>query len=121
MNTLSLPSPTEGQAYSAVQPEAENSELRAPYDLLSPDNGDDDLIDEVEEPAPVHWRRRLCIGASTTLILAVAAILLVYFLTKHGPAPPPPSPWQAACSVFCQGPILEAVQSARLWVRQALP
>lgn len=59
-------------------------------------------------------RRALCGVAS--VIGAVAIALTVYFVTRPKPPPPAsPSPYATACTVFCEGPLLAAVQSARLW------
>jgi len=59
-------------------------------------------------------RAVVCGGAS--LLGALAVALTVYFLTRpHPQAPAETDPYQTACTVFCHGPLLEAVQAARLW------
>lgn len=65
--------------------------------------------------AALAKRARYVVGGIITLVLAVGVALAVFYGTRTVAPLAPLSAYQQACSIYCQGPLLQAVQSARIW------
>jgi hypothetical protein len=75
----------------------------------------------IPEPTPkatvakFSLKARVCIGGTAAVFLAVVLSLVLYFVTKKSPKPTAFTPYETACTVFCEGPVLQAIQTAKIW------
>ena len=87
---------------------------RVPGGLTELSEADRFDVLEHELPSARAGKRRWAGAVLAAVALSLAAGVAVYLLAPRPPRHAPRSVWDEACSVLCQGAILEAVQSARL-------
>jgi hypothetical protein len=107
----------DGAVSPSLLPTSNPYEHRSRFPSFLPDDYIASTLDQSSKAKSLFQSRtRQVVLGLLSIFVAVGIALIVYFLTRQRAASPVfATPYQEACTVYCQGPLLASVQSAMIW------